>query len=120
MAWGTPAGRGPAGVRSDQGLGTRPAGAADAGISEGAGGEPRRSEEWRPGQLASRRFLPAARHAGHDDAFPADGSDRAAGDDLYPHRSHPRVVTPNLYRRTRLAKGTHRTDVRGLLDRQVD
>ena len=48
--------RRPAGLRSDQALGPRPAGAAHARIPEGARSEHRRSGEGQPGQLA----LPAS------------------------------------------------------------
>ena len=92
---------GPAGFRPDQALGPRPAGAVDARISEGAGGQHRRAGQRQPGQLAVRCLLPPARHAGDDDALSSDGNRGAAGDHLHPDRSHPPIPPPDLHRRAR-------------------
>src|SRR5438067_2133861 len=86
MGRGAAWGRRPARIRSDQAVGSRAASPTDAAIPEGAGGEPRRPEERRPGQLAYGRAVPAAGYAGNDDGLPADGDHRQTGDHLYPDR----------------------------------
>src|SRR6266446_2074084 len=46
------------------------------------------SGDRRSGQLAHRRRMPAARHAGDDDALSANGDRRVAGDDLHSGRPY--------------------------------
>src|SRR4051794_12054736 len=65
-------------VRSVARLGARAEGTADAGIPEAPGGEYRRAGARGPRQLAVRRALPDARHAGDDDALYRHGDYRPA------------------------------------------
>ena len=71
-------------VRSEQGVGTGAAGAADAGVPEGPG-----RQHGRPGQGRSRQLperpVPAGRHAAHDGGAGA-GIRHHAGNHLYPDR----------------------------------
>src|SRR5262249_27985773 len=82
----------------------KPAGAIDGRISEGAGGEPRRTDQGQPRELAIRRVVPSDRDADDDDALSPDGNHRASGRNLYPDRSHPPIAPPDLYRWARVAE----------------
>ena len=99
---------GPTGVRPDQALGPGAAGAVDARVSEGPGGQRRRTSQRQPGQLAVRRLLPPDRHAGDDDALSSDGNRGAAGHHLHPDRSHAPIPPQDLHRRARHGRRTSR------------
>ena len=79
----------------------------EAGLADQAAG----------GQGERARFLPAARHAAHDERVLSDGVHRPAEHHLHPVRGQS--AAPHLYRRARLA-GRDRADLRGLFDRQMD
>ena len=102
-------------VRSDQGLGTGAAGPADAGISEGPGGQHGRPGQGRARQLPDRPVSPG-RHAAHDGIAGA-GIHHHAGNHLY--LGSAVETSSDLHRRTRLAD-EHRADLSGLFDRQMD
>ena len=83
-----------------QGLGAGAAGAADAGISEGPGGEHGRPGQGRARQLPDRP-LPAGRHAAHDGG--ADGRNTSSRRKPPTSSLGSSDDAPHLHRRPRLA-----------------
>ena len=103
VALGASAGRGPAAVRSDEAVGQGTGSAADARVPGDPGSKHRGSSQRRPRQLAFRRALHAARHAGDDERLRRPRNRRAAGNHLHPDRAQHPEPSPHLHRRARLA-----------------